>query len=73
MACLGLVLTLVALANLGPGWLRIGLVALIDFRLAWLALVLLCAGWTLTLPGPGSGGLARSAPVLAWITIRVAA
>ena len=29
--------------------------ALIGFRLAWLALVLFCPGWTLTLPDPGSG------------------
>ena len=38
MAGPGLVLTLAGLADPGPDWLRLGLVALITFRLAWLAL-----------------------------------
>ena len=55
MAGPGLVLTLAGLADPEPGWLRLGLVALIVFRLAWLSLVLSCPGWALTMPGPGSG------------------
>ena len=56
MAGPGLVLTLARLADPGAGWLRLWLVTLISFRLAWLALVLSCPGWALTLPVPGSGG-----------------
>ena len=52
----GLVLTLAGLADPGSGWLRLGLVVLISFRLAWLALVLSCPGWALTLLGPDPAG-----------------
>ena len=64
MAGPGLVQTLTRLADPGPGWLRLGLVALITFRLAWLALALSCPGWALTLPVPDPAG-----PWL-WITWR---
>ena len=63
MAGPGLILTLTGLAD--PGGL--GLVAMISFRLGWLALVLSCPGWALTLPGLALDDLARSSPALAWI------